>query len=52
DSVYQCNRDTNSCDGFGKCEKSTFGRTTGQYICNCNDGYRNNAYGGCSPRTE
>nr|AAN10156.1 epidermal growth factor II precursor [Mesocentrotus franciscanus] len=52
DNLALCNQDTNKCDGFGQCEKSTSGRTTGQYICKCNDGYRNNLYGGCSPRTE
>nr|BAJ23051.1 epidermal growth factor II precursor [Pseudocentrotus depressus] len=52
DTLDRCNRDTKNCDGFGQCKKSTFGRTTGQYICKCNEGYRNNLYGGCSPRTE
>ncbi|XP_030841627.1 exogastrula-inducing polypeptide isoform X1 [Strongylocentrotus purpuratus] len=40
-----CERDTNKCDGHGKCHKSTFGRG---YICLCDAGYASNSYGGCS----
>ena len=45
DTLAQCNRDTKNCDGFGECKESVFGRS---FTCRCNEGYRNNRYGGCS----
>nr|XP_054765860.1 exogastrula-inducing polypeptide-like isoform X1 [Lytechinus pictus] len=52
DTMSRCVSDTQNCDGNGKCTQSTFGRNSGQYICLCDAGFKNNAYGGCSPQTE
>eukprot|EP00057_Strongylocentrotus_purpuratus_P000788 XP_001183408.1 PREDICTED: exogastrula-inducing polypeptide [Strongylocentrotus purpuratus] len=52
DTLGRCKSDTYNCDDFGQCKTKDFGRNAGEYICVCNDGYKNNMYGGCSPRTE
>ncbi|NP_999696.1 fibropellin-2 precursor [Strongylocentrotus purpuratus] len=51
DSLGRCKSDTHNCDEAGQCVTKTYGRYAGEYICVCNHGYRNNAYGGCSPMT-
>nr|ADW95355.1 EGIP precursor [Paracentrotus lividus] len=48
DTLAHCNRDTKECDDAGECVQSTIGRSRGNFICRCNEGYKNNLYGGCS----